>query len=86
MAESQYNKAVKDEAKYKDVLKSPEYKDALAREAAWSEGGTNKILLHTIAGGIMSSLGGNGFATGALSAGLNEAVQGELSKIKEVLN
>lgn len=49
----------------------------------WSEGGINKILLHSIVGGIMSDLSGNGFTTGAASAALNEAVQKELAKIKD---
>ncbi|NLP41264.1 MAG: hypothetical protein GX348_03560, partial [Veillonellaceae bacterium] len=57
--------------------------EAMQRMALWDEGGTNKILLHAVAGGIMSSLSGNGFSTGAASAGLNEAVQNELAKIKD---
>ncbi|WP_019878466.1 hemagglutinin repeat-containing protein [Succinispira mobilis] len=55
-------------------------KELQAQVAAWSEGGSNKIALHSIVGGVMADLGGgNGFA-GAVGAGLNEAVQDKLSK------
>ena len=81
LALSQYKKALKDAAKYEKG--TPEYNEAMARADSWSEGGTNKILLHAVAGGIMSQLAGSGFKSGAVSAGLNEAVQGELAKIKD---
>jgi hypothetical protein len=69
------------------VAKTAKNKDAynkdMALAASWDEGGANKILLHGVVGGIMSDIGGNGFAVGATGAGLNEAIQGELAKIKD---
>lgn len=41
---------------------------------------TYKIILHQVVGGIMSQMSGNGFKAGAVSAGLNEALQKELGK------
>ena len=52
-----------------------------AKVEAWSNGGTNKIALHALVGGIMSDITGSGFKSGAVGAGVNEAVQKELSKI-----
>jgi len=49
----------------------------------WDDGGAYKILLHSMVGGIMSDIGGGGFSSGATGAGLNEAIQGELGKIKD---
>ena len=83
LATKQYKKAVDDAAKAKNAGNKEAYDEAMQRMALWDEGGTNKILLHAVAGGIMSSLSGNGFSTGAASAGLNEAVQKELGKIKD---
>jgi len=60
---------------------TPEQLAALqAKVDAWSEGGTNKIALHALVGGIMSDITGNGFTSGAVGAGVNEAVQKELEK------
>ena len=59
------------------------YKEAMAKASSWEDGGVNKILLHSLVGGIMSDLGGNGFSSGAVGAGVNEAVQKELAKIKD---
>ncbi|SDF87158.1 hypothetical protein [Sporomusa acidovorans] len=81
LASSQRKKALEDAAKLPQDSK--EYKEAMARAASWEDGGANKILLHSVVGGIMSSVGGNGFASGAVSAGVNEAVQKELAKIKD---
>jgi filamentous hemagglutinin len=81
LALSQYKKALKDASNYKEG--TAEYKEAMARAASWDEGGSNKILLHAVAGGIISDLGGNGFTSGAVGAGVNEAVQKELSNIKD---
>ncbi|WP_215831496.1 hemagglutinin repeat-containing protein [Pelorhabdus rhamnosifermentans] len=81
LALNQYQKALDDAAKYKEG--TPEYKEAMARADSWHDGGDNKILLHAVAGGIMSDLGGSSFTSGATSAGLNEAVQNELAKIKD---
>jgi hypothetical protein len=73
-------KALIDASKAKTTA---EKKADMALAASWDEGGANKILLHSLVGGIMSNLGGNGFASGATGAGLNEAVQGQLAKIKD---
>ena len=47
----------------------------------WGEGSTQKIVLHTFVGGIMSQITGIGFKSGAVGAGVNEAVQQELKKL-----
>jgi|GEM_PF-3996532 len=54
-----------------------------AKVDSWGEGGANKIALHALVGGIMSDLGGSGFTSGAVGAGINQAVQQELSKLKD---
>ncbi|MCE5286598.1 MAG: hemagglutinin repeat-containing protein [Pelosinus sp.] len=51
-----------------------------AKIDSWNEGGSNKIALHALVGGVMSDLGGSGFVSGAVGAGINETVQGELKK------
>ena len=57
--------------------KTPEEK------AKWAEGGEYKILLHTFVGGMMSEFAGNGFKSGAISAGISQALQNQLSKIED---
>ena len=57
-------------------------KQYLQEAAKWQEGGEYKVLLHSTLGGLLSSLTGNGFTSGITSAGLNEALQHELGKIK----
>ena len=57
-------------------------KQYLQEAAKWQEGGEYKVLLHSTLGGLLSSLTGNGFTSGITSAGLNEALQRELGKIK----
>lgn len=49
----------------------------------WGQGGTNKIALHGLVGGIMSDLSGNSFTAGAISAGRNEALQKKLGEWEE---
>ncbi len=85
LAQSQKNAAQKDLDNAKKNPKATQAEiDALqAKVDAWSEGGANKIALHALVGGIMSNIGGNGFASGAVGAGVNEAIQGVLSKIKD---
>ncbi|VBB09905.1 pectin lyase fold [Lucifera butyrica] len=83
LALAQYKKALEDADKAKKAGNTKAYDEAMARADSWHDGGANKILLHAVAGGIMSSLGGGSFASGATSAGLNEAVQNELAKIKD---
>ena len=46
-----------------------------------NDGKGTKILVHAAIGGIMSSITGAGFASGAAGAGLNEAVIKEIDKI-----
>jgi len=55
-------------------------KDGKAILDAWGQGGTNKIILHALVGGIMAELAGHDFAIGAVAAGLNEALQKELGE------
>ena len=83
LALKQYKKALADEEAAEKSGNKTAYEEAKARADSWSDGGTNKILLHAVAGGIMSSLSGGSFASGATGAGLNEAVQNELAKIKD---
>jgi filamentous hemagglutinin len=80
LALSQYKKA-KD--KRDDATTAEEKAYYQNQMNQWDEGGSNKILLHALAGGIMSDLGGNGFASGVVSAGVNEAIQKGLSNIKD---
>ncbi|WP_371363476.1 tRNA nuclease CdiA [Sporomusa rhizae] len=49
----------------------------------WGQGGTSKIALHALVGGMMSSLSGNSFGAGATSAGINEALQKGLGAWEE---
>lgn len=44
------------------------------------DGQFEKIVLHALVGGLSAEVAGGDFRTGALSAGLNEAVVGELAK------
>ena len=48
----------------------------------WSDGGSYKIALHSAFGAIVSSLNGGNIGIGAAGAGLTEALQKELGKIK----
>jgi len=83
VALKQYQKALDDADAAEKAGNTAAYNEAIARANSWNDGGTNKILLHAVAGGIMSSLGGGNFTSGAAGAGLNEAVQNELAKIKD---
>ena len=47
------------------------------------DGSGRKIAVHAIIGGIMSQITGTGFASGAIGAGVNEAIIGEIKKIKD---
>lgn len=53
----------------------------LSDKNGWDDGSPQKIALHSLIGGIMSELAGGGFASGAVGAGINEAVQKELQKL-----
>jgi filamentous hemagglutinin len=50
---------------------------------AWEDGGKNKVLLHQLVGGLMGAISGGSYQSGALSAGLNEAMQGLMKDIKD---
>ncbi|MGL5514204.1 MAG: hemagglutinin repeat-containing protein, partial [Sporomusa sp.] len=55
---------------------------ARAQELAkWNDGGSAKIGLHALVGGVMATIGNGSFGTGALSAGINEALQNEINKL-----
>jgi len=47
----------------------------------WDEGGKAKIALHALVGGVMSTMGSGSYGSGALSAGINESLQDEISKL-----
>ena len=47
------------------------------------DGSGRKIAVHAIIGGIMSQITGAGVASGAIGAGVNEAVIGEIKKIQD---
>ena len=47
------------------------------------DGSGRKVAVHAIIGGIMSQITGAGFASGAIGAGVNEAIIGEIKKIKD---
>jgi filamentous hemagglutinin len=49
----------------------------------WGQGGTSKIALHALVGGIMSDLSGNSFGAGAAAEGVNEALQKGLGAWEE---
>lgn len=71
-AQKELDKAIADK-------KSPEQIATLqAKVNSWDVGGTNKVALHALVGGIMSDLGGSGFSSGAVGAGFNQVVQKEL--------
>lgn len=55
----------------------------IAEKNGWKEGSPEKTALHALVGGIMSDLGGSGFTSGAVGAGVSQAVQGELAKITD---
>lgn len=59
---------------------------AIAAELAkWNEGGSAKILLHALVGGVMSTIGNGSFGAGALSAGIHESLQNEINKLPSEL-
>ena len=47
------------------------------------DGSGRKVAVHAIIGGIMSQITSTGFASGAIGAGVNEAIIGEIKKIKD---
>jgi len=55
----------------------------ISEKNGWKDGDPKKIALHTVIGVIMAQLGGGDAFSGGFSAGLNEALQKELSKIQD---
>lgn len=47
------------------------------------DGSGRKVAVHAIIGGIMSQITGAGFTSGVIGAGVNEAIIGEIKKIKD---
>ena len=47
------------------------------------DGSGRKVAVHAIIGGIMSQITGTGFASGAIGAGVNEAIIDEIKKIQD---
>ena len=47
------------------------------------DGSGRKVVVHAIIGGIMSQITGADFTSGAIGAGVNEAITGEIKKIKD---
>ena len=54
----------------------------LAARKGWQEGSDEKILAHSIFGGLLSSLAGGKIATGALAGGVGEYVNGRILDAK----
>ena len=54
----------------------------LAARKGWQEGSDEKILAHSIFGGLLSSLAGGKIATGALAGGVGEYVNGRILAAK----
>lgn len=52
----------------------------ISKAQGWDEESPQKKALHAFVGGIMSQITGSGFKSGAVGAGVNEAVQKELEK------
>ncbi|SEP42887.1 hemagglutinin repeat-containing protein, partial [Propionispora vibrioides] len=64
-----------------DKNSTPEQLAALqAKVDSWDVGGANKIALHAFVGAVMADIGGGNALSGAVGAGLNEAVQKELAE------
>ena len=62
------------------ALRMQEKATTLEEKAKWADGGEYKVFLHTVAGGLMSQLGGGSFTSGAMGAAVNEAVQKALAE------
>nr|WP_092074114.1 hemagglutinin repeat-containing protein [Dendrosporobacter quercicolus]NSL47754.1 hemagglutinin repeat-containing protein [Dendrosporobacter quercicolus DSM 1736]SDM77938.1 adhesin HecA family 20-residue repeat-containing protein [Dendrosporobacter quercicolus] len=53
----------------------------ISKDNGWEEGSPQKIALHAFVGAVMADLGGGSALSGAVGAGLNEAVQKELAEM-----
>ncbi|SEP47998.1 hypothetical protein SAMN04490178_1552, partial [Propionispora vibrioides] len=85
LAAKEYTKACADAVKAQNDHNDAAYRDAMQRKDAWDIGGVNEVMLHTLAGGIMSDLGGSGFASGAAGAGIGELVEGRIKELSPEL-
>ncbi|WP_373657526.1 hypothetical protein [Sporomusa acidovorans] len=55
----------------------------LSEDNGWKDGDPKKVALHTIVGALMAQMGGGDALSGGVGAGVNEAMQKELSKITD---
>lgn len=76
VASAMYQKAQLDLASAPDEASKAQ---ALARLEAWSDGGTNKILLHGLTGAAVAALGGKNALQGAAAAAGAETVKSAMS-------
>ncbi|BBB90465.1 two-partner secretion domain-containing protein [Methylomusa anaerophila] len=55
----------------------------ISKANGWDESSPQKIALHAFVGAVMADLGGGNVVSSAVGAGVNEAIQTELAKIKD---
>ncbi len=55
----------------------------ISKEKGWKEGSEEKVILHTIIGGITAKLGGNTYQAGAMAGAVNEAMNGAIREYEE---
>ena len=72
--------AAADLTKARDTGDSAAEADAQRRLDAWSEGGSNKIILHGLVGAATAALGDGNALQGALGAGSSQAASGAMEK------
>lgn len=75
--------------KYDEAIENGDIVGAnqIAKEALkWQDGGDYKVLLHSLAGGLMAKMGGGDFLSGAAGAGVNELVHRYLNDNEEYKN
>lgn len=53
----------------------------LSVDQGWKDGDPQKVALHAIVGALMAQMGGGNALSGGVGAGVNEAMQKELSNI-----
>ncbi|MDL5593599.1 DUF637 domain-containing protein [Bacillus subtilis] len=82
-------KAVGGDASVGDVLKTALFNTVAAfsfnlvgdlTQGVVDDGSASKVIIHAAVGGLLSEMTGGDFATGALAAGANEALVGEMNK------
>lgn len=71
-----------DAEKMGDNVKAETYR---AEAKKWEDGGSYKVALHSVLGGVISKLAGGNASTGVKSAGVNEVIQNELGKLDNPL-